>query len=67
MLHVYLYLVLCKGHIHRGNRPGLLDAENLAVKLCIFPGGKANLPTRFGEGPKFLARQLRTLVNRPLE
>ena len=52
MLHVNLHLVVCKRHIHRGDLPRLLDAQNLAVKLCIFHEDKANLPTRFGEGPK---------------
>ncbi len=53
MLHLYLYLVVCKRHVHRGDLPGTLDTENLAVKLCIFHDDKANLPTRFGEDPYF--------------
>jgi hypothetical protein len=51
MLYVYLHLVVCKRHIHRGNLPRLLDAENLTVKLCILHDDKTKLPTRFGEGP----------------
>lgn len=56
MLHLYLYLIVFKRHVHRGNLPRLLDAENLTVKLCIFHDDKANLPTQFGEDPKKLLR-----------
>jgi len=53
MLHLYLDLIVGERHMHRSDLPGLLDTENLAVKLRIFHDDKANLPTRFGEDPTF--------------
>ena len=51
MPHLYLYFTFSERHIHRVDSTGLLDTENLSVKLRIFQDANANLPTRFGEGP----------------
>ncbi len=42
-----------QGKVDIGYHPGRPDAKNLCVKVCIFHAPNFNLPTRFGEEPKY--------------